>query len=342
AERAVLAGAVQHDLDRLVRPDDRHGHVHRHAPGPHRRQHVAAFDPRGRVDFQFVSPPGLGHEAAKGADALVHGRLVRHFHRGDLGPDDVAPFVHNLAADLGRLAERRPRLEVNRVRHAGDEVAPDGVELDLQLLEDDRDRLQDRLDAAAVVEGHRQAGVAALDPLGQLEADGDGAALVGPQSEGAGRLAVGAVALPVHVHLDLHGDAGEHAALDLRRLARGDDLLTRAVRFAGELQLLVESRALVVVDQELALLLREAAAGLADDQRVFAAGGVRRQRVGAAADALDGLAVRAEHRVPVRGPQPGRALPDGLLLAAGLLDDVLELQLLAGRLEAEAVQRQRA
>src|SRR5262249_30851591 len=113
------------------------------------------------------------------AVALVDARLLIVAQRRGVGGDRLASAVHNVAADVGRLIERRPRLEIDAVRHASDQLASLGVEVDEQLLERDRDRLRQRFDVAAVAEADGQAPQAAFDFLRQREADGDGAAGVG-------------------------------------------------------------------------------------------------------------------------------------------------------------------
>ena len=144
-----------------------------HAFGLHPRQLVFALGPDRLVDQQLVRLPGFRRELEP-AHALVDARLGGVGQRLGLG-DHAAGLVHDAALEVGRLAERRADLEVDAVDGPGHQVAALGVELDRQLLERDRDRLDERFDVAAVGEGDSQRAVALVDLLGQREPDGHGA-----------------------------------------------------------------------------------------------------------------------------------------------------------------------
>ena len=129
-----------------------------------------------------------------------------------------------------------------------------------------------------------------------------------------------------------------------RAVTRGLHLVAGAVAGAVEVELLVEARLLVLVDEELARDGREAVRLLADGQRVLAAGRLGVERDLAGADAVDRLAVRAVDdgvgRLSSSAPACGRARRSDGAERAG--ERVVQAEVLAGRLEGEAVERQRA
>jgi hypothetical protein len=98
----------------------------------------------------------------------------------DRSSDDRLPaVVDHLALDVGRLARRRARHEVDAARQAIDEVAALREQREVELLQHDRDRLLDRLGDAAVLDQQREQAVAARDPGRQREPDQRLALLVG-------------------------------------------------------------------------------------------------------------------------------------------------------------------
>ena len=136
------AGLAQrgHDLERARRAADRRdaqragGVVDRAegAPAVLRGRDVELRrDARGLRDLDVVRAIGRWLEL-EAAHAVVHG--------GELG-DHPAAVVEDLALDVGGLAERGLRREVDAARDAGDQIAALGVHLEADRLHHDRDPL---------------------------------------------------------------------------------------------------------------------------------------------------------------------------------------------------------
>ena len=128
-----------------------------------RRRHVELLRDAGRLRDLDVVRAVRARRELEPAQAVVDRRERR---------DGRAAIVDDLALDVGRLAERVLRHEVDAARHALDEVAALGEQRQLHRLHHDRDALLDRLGDAAVLGEDREQAVAARDLRGQLELRG--------------------------------------------------------------------------------------------------------------------------------------------------------------------------
>ena len=106
-------------------------------------QRLRLGDAGGRVDAEGVGRAGAGREGER-AVALVDARLGVVVQRRD-GDGQRLAVLEQHAAQLGRLAQRRARLEVDAVGQPGDEVAALGEELHVELRQHQRDRPDDGL-----------------------------------------------------------------------------------------------------------------------------------------------------------------------------------------------------
>src|SRR5262245_18485575 len=91
-----------------------------------------------RVDLELVANLGVRRGELESAQALVEtGFLLVAdcFQHGELG----ALVIDELCLDVGGFSGRRTCLKVNAAWHAPDQVAALGVEIDEQLVQDDRD-----------------------------------------------------------------------------------------------------------------------------------------------------------------------------------------------------------
>ncbi len=276
---SLLRGVDAHD-DRLARSVDRFGGGDDGPRGLNFRQGEGLADARGLQDLQAVALTRARLECEEAA-ALVLGA-----ERPDLG----AVAIDHDARDVRRLAERRPRLDVDAAGQARHQVAALGRDRQVNRLQQDRDRLAGRFGHAAVLDGKGQRAVAALD--------------FGRQGEQGRRAAAGVDRRGRVVDLravDAGGDGdaggGGGAALGARGLDGGGDGVARPVAVAEERNLRLQARGAVGADVEAALRRRHAQLRIAHAHGVFAAGLPVGDVPGEAGHAVLGLGAAGGDRV---------------------------------------------
>lgn len=250
----------------------------------HLGEGVEVGDARGLVERDRVRTAGLLRRERDAAAALVLGAEAR---------EDGARPVDDAAGDVGGLALRRPRFEVEPRGEARDEVAPLGVERELHPVHHDRDGLRGGLLHAAVAHHHDEGPLAVADELREFE--GRRAA---PERVHRGLR-------PVHLDAVHRGHGGDlrargEAPLGARDLQRRRDAVAGPVGLAHELELGLEPRHPVASNGEGQLRGRVARARKLQPERVLAAGLLLRDVPRERGDALVALGGSLEDNVAAR------------------------------------------
>ena len=141
------------------------GHVvHRHqhdAVGFGCGERIGPGDARGLRKLDGVALAGFGREDESAASFVLGGKI-------DHG---VAMRIDHLPNQIRRLLCGGARLHVDPARQPNDQIASFGIDRQIDALEQDRDRLRDRLEHAAIGHCQGKCPVAVLDPGRQREGD---------------------------------------------------------------------------------------------------------------------------------------------------------------------------